>query len=382
MNKRKQIADYHEQFLLLSETHTLPQICKELDLALSSVNRYLKKNNIDCVCNRSSIKDYHDIIVDCVSNFYNVSEIAMKLNLDAGSIRYYLKSKSISILKVRNGARDMKQEPKRKDRYYVYGHYTLDGTLFYVGKGTGVRLNSKINRSKAWTTFTKENEWYAQVILDNLTENVALSKEKELILSTSNLINIHTESSELNLIGLQTAFYYDENSPTSIKWKISNRQTNHCKRVAGDVAGFKSVTKTKVNQGYRVGYKGKEYKVHRVVLYLHGIDCTGKVVDHIDGDPFNNRLENLRVITQSENCRNMKLRSDSKTGVLGVDMRVIHGTWNYVGKISINGKTASKAFNIKKHGLLPALYKAHEWRKEQIRLLNEQGAGYTERHGT
>ena len=37
-----------------------------------------------------------------------------------------------------------------KNDYYVYLHKTLDGEVFYVGKGTGKRAKSKAYRSKEW----------------------------------------------------------------------------------------------------------------------------------------------------------------------------------------------------------------------------------------
>ena len=44
----------------------------------------------------------------------------------------------------------------------------------------------------------------------------------------------------------------------------------------------------------------------------------GMTIDHIDGDPQNNALSNLRLVTQSDNMKNAKLRVDNKSGVPGV----------------------------------------------------------------
>ena len=46
----------------------------------------------------------------------------------------------------------------------------------------------------------------------------------------------------------------------------------------------------------------KNYRIHRLValVYLENPDKK-KEVDHIDGDTFNNQLENLEWITRSEN---------------------------------------------------------------------------------
>lgn len=44
----------------------------------------------------------------------------------------------------------------------------------------------------------------------------------------------------------------------------------------------------------------------------------GYEVDHINRVKFDNRKENLRTVTRSQNNYNTKIRSDSKTGFKGV----------------------------------------------------------------
>ena len=44
----------------------------------------------------------------------------------------------------------------------------------------------------------------------------------------------------------------------------------------------------------------------------------GMVVDHINGDALDNRKENLRVCSYSQNSCNKKIRSDSRSGYKGV----------------------------------------------------------------
>lgn len=60
------------------------------------------------------------------------------------------------------------------------------------------------------------------------------------------------------------------------------------------------------NRGYkRVSINRKTYMVHRVIWEMHyGAIPDGYVIDHINGDTGDNRIENLRIATQSQNVNN------------------------------------------------------------------------------
>ena len=54
--------------------------------------------------------------------------------------------------------------------------------------------------------------------------------------------------------------------------------------------------------GYRVvGVDGRLYKGHRLIWVWHHGNDPGRYVDHLDGDPRNNRIENLEPVTNREN---------------------------------------------------------------------------------
>src|SRR5579872_763292 len=56
----------------------------------------------------------------------------------------------------------------------------------------------------------------------------------------------------------------------------------------------------------RIRIDRKEYKAHNLAwLYVHGEWPRGEL-DHIDGDPHNNRLTNLREASHSQNLGNCK----------------------------------------------------------------------------
>jgi hypothetical protein len=59
--------------------------------------------------------------------------------------------------------------------------------------------------------------------------------------------------------------------------------------------------------------------LHRALWILNnGPIPAEKQIDHIDGDPSNNVIDNLRICTKAENCQNVRIRKDNTSGVKGV----------------------------------------------------------------
>ena len=85
-------------------------------------------------------------------------------------------------------------------------------------------------------------------------------------------------------------------------WKIDSGS----RKVKGQIAGSTEAS------GHRsLKWKGKRYKIHRLIYLMHHGHAP-EFLDHIDGDPANNKVENLRPITKSQNMMNSKSRSDHK----------------------------------------------------------------------
>lgn len=98
-------------------------------------------------------------------------------------------------------------------------------------------------------------------------------------------------------------------------WRVK-RPGRGC--VLGRPAGTDSV------KGYRVvTVKGKKFYAHRVIWQMHyGAIPDGFCIDHIDGNGLNNRLENLRLATLSENQRNSRVPVTNSTGVMCVSKHI------------------------------------------------------------
>lgn len=187
-----------------------------------------------------------------------------------------------------------------------------------------------------------------------------------------------------NNVAWEELLYYDESSPSGLRWKIDiglGFKKSYIKCPKDSVAGSLVTNRAK---WWQVGYAGKNYYVHRVIWVLkHGSIESDKVIDHLDGNPLNNKIENLRLISNSLNKRNNKKYSCNKTGVNGVSLHeVSQGYLYYDAAVKSENKRYKKTFSVLKYGKEEAFSLACEWREAKIKELNEQGAGFTDRHGT
>lgn len=183
------------------------------------------------------------------------------------------------------------------------------------------------------------------------------------------------------LMDFNDIWYYDENSPSGIRWKIDvwSGEDYRAKRVSvGDVAG------TLGKKGYwNVISKKHAYRVSRVIWSMrYGEIARGLQVDHINKIRSDNRIENLRLVTNQVNKMNSGIYANNSSGKTGVRF-IMMGTTLYCCATwaELSRKRKCAYYSTKKYGLLPAFKMACERRDREIELLNEQGGSYTESHG-
>lgn len=181
-------------------------------------------------------------------------------------------------------------------------------------------------------------------------------------------------------MNMEELFYYDETSESFLRWnqpRYSAKNNSWMCRKVGDLAG------TLMKGGYwRVSVDRKAHLVHRIIWELfNGPIDEGFVIDHIDKNPSNNRIENLRCVSTTTNTQNGSLRSNNKTGVNGVNYsHPKDRSGRYSATWIDNGEYKSKTFSISKYGE-DAFHLAIAYRKQMIQQLNENGANYSETHG-
>ncbi len=96
------------------------------------------------------------------------------------------------------------------------------------------------------------------------------------------------------------------------------------------------------NTGYiRIIINKKNYLLHRLIYkyFNEDFDLTfsyNNLIDHIDINPLNNKIENLRLVNRSQNNRNINKRKNLSSKYIGVSWKKRTNKW--CAQIKINGK--------------------------------------------
>ena len=132
--------------------------------------------------------------------------------------------------------------------------------------------------------------------LNNNVENLEWTNVKE-----------HNQHHSVNSRRKVTLKYFEKNLPGE-KWKIFPLNNLYEVSSYGRVRNIKTNRLLKIDdfQKYqRVSLNDKKhYYLHRMVYctFNNDFNLEGFVIDHIDNNPKNNKLDNLQKITQQENC--------------------------------------------------------------------------------
>lgn len=178
-------------------------------------------------------------------------------------------------------------------------------------------------------------------------------------------------------------FYYDHESPSGLRWLVKAGKKN-----IGDIAGSKAWNDKEKEKPktWEVRYQGKLYKVHRILCAIYDWNYSDDlVINHIDNNPFNNSLENLEVVTQSENMRKCsshtgnRLQDNNITGHNGISEVNRNGVlYAYCASYREfpSGKQINMNFPIAKYGKELSLLLATTSRNYSIEQCNKNGANY------
>ena len=337
-----------------------------------------------------------DLIIEKYKNGISGNALSKEFNVSNTTIYQFLRRNNVEVNKdteskyLRYGKpTDIVVLPRVND-YYVYLHKSKeDDSIFYVGKGRGNRYKATSNRNDLW----KEKAalgYYSEFYAENLDETSALDLERDLIISLSNLVNF-PPANKLAFTAEDYREYFKVNpeSPSGLDRISKTWSGTHYK---GDV-GNTGYIATRVNKSkdcsniekkyWKAKFKSKGVLIHRIIWTLVNGDIPDNfIIDHIDGNGLNNKIENLRMISQGDNCRNRNKAINNTSGETGVFRFNEQGVlgWRAVVKCSVGN--VSKRYYDHKIGNERAFEYAVLWRKSKLKELIEQGAGYTERHGT
>ncbi len=134
---------------------------------------------------------------------------------------------------------------------------------------------------------------------------------------------------------LLECFDYDQ-STGDLTWKIRplhhfNGDQRACawheNKWAGKSAGYDALRPNGTRASRNVSLNNKRRSVHRIIWKMVYGDDAEKVIDHINGNPWDNRLCNLRLATTSENMANRFAPSNNKSGIVGVSWSAASQRW-------------------------------------------------------
>ena len=121
-----------------------------------------------------------------------------------------------------------------------------------------------------------------------------------------------------------------ENLKTLFSYKEGKLYWSDKARLKGKLAGY-------INKdGYiEVNVNRKKYLAHRIIFAIHH-DYLPDLIDHIDRNPKNNNVNNLRAASKALNAINTGIPKNNTSGIKGVSWHKKARKWT--AQIKIKGK--------------------------------------------
>jgi hypothetical protein len=143
------------------------------------------------------------------------------------------------------------------------------------------------------------------------------------------------------MIDTQTACELFDYKEGQLFWKKKSNKRHSIDAPAGTVNA----------SGYRViTWGGKKLHAHRVIWVWHGKELP-RQIDHINRNPLDNRIENLRAADVSNNGCNVGIKSNNRSGAKNVSWcntakRWVVQVWKNDRKYGTTTKDFDKAVSI------------------------------------
>lgn len=128
--------------------------------------------------------------------------------------------------------------------------------------------------------------------------------------------------------------YWKPRKPWMFRDGVQMDAATLCKRHNAKWAG-KPAMATFSGSGYHGGINGVSVRAHRVAWAITYGKWPDQTIDHINGDPSDNKAENLRDISLRENMLNLGAHKGAASSYVGVDR--CNGRWR-ARTLTPNGK--------------------------------------------
>lgn len=83
----------------------------------------------------------------------------------------------------------------------------------------------------------------------------------------------------------------------------------------------------------------RQVQAHRLAwIFVHGLTIGGAEIDHKDGDPANNAIENLRLATSMQQKWNKRVQSNNRSGLKGAYYHACHKGKKWRSQIKVGDR--------------------------------------------